>query len=340
MSAARDGEGAARGASGSQVALYRDGVRAGDRRMLAKTITLLESRRADLAAVGQAVLEALVPGTGHGVRLGITGTPGVGKSTFIEALGLHLIERGHRVAVLAVDPSSPRSGGSILGDKTRMERLSQHSAAFIRPSPSGGSLGGVAHRTRETLLLCEAAGFDVVIVETVGVGQSEVAVASMVDFFAVLLQPGAGDELQGMKRGVLELADALVVNKADGEQQGAARRARTMYGHALSMTRPTSAAWRPPVLLASALTGAGIAEFWEQVGTQRAALAESGELTVRRADQARAWMWSRLEEGLRASFRAHPGVARELKRLEAEVGAQKISPGAAARALLETYRRS
>jgi LAO/AO transport system kinase len=339
MSGARDGEGAAPGALRSQIDLHRDGVRTGDRRLLAKTITLLESRRADLAAVGQAVLEELVSYTGNGVRLGITGTPGVGKSTFIEALGLHLIAKGHRVAVLAVDPSSPRSGGSILGDKTRMERLSQHPAAFIRPSPSGGSLGGVAHRTRETLLLCEAAGFDVVIVETVGVGQSEVAVASMVDFFAVLLQPGAGDELQGMKKGVIELADALVVNKADGEQRDAARRARTMYRHALSVMRPASASWRPSVLLTSAVGGEGIDAFWEQVVSQRAALAAAGELAARRADQARAWMWSLVEEALQASFRTHPGVARELRRLEAEVGAQKTSPGAAARALLEAYRR-
>ena len=340
MSGARDGKGAAGDVPRAQVALHRDGVRTGDRRLLAKTITLLESRRKDLAAVGQAVLEQLVSLTGRGVRLGITGTPGVGKSTFIEALGLHLIEQGHRIAVLAVDPSSPRSGGSILGDKTRMQRLSQHPAAFIRPSPSGGSLGGVAYRTRETLLLCEAAGFDVVIVETVGVGQSEVAVASMVDFFAVLLQPGAGDELQGMKKGVLEVADLLVVNRADGEQREAARRAATMYRHALSVMRPASASWRPSVLLASALTGEGIDAFWEQVTSHRKALAGSGELTARRADQARAWMWSLVEEGLQASFRADPGVARELRRLEADVGAQKISPGAAARALLETFRRS
>jgi LAO/AO transport system kinase len=340
MSEVRDGEGAAQDVLHSQVTLHRDGVRAGDRRLLAKTITLLESRRGDLAAIGQAVLEQLVSHAGTGVRLGITGTPGVGKSTFIEALGLYLIDRGHRVAVLAVDPSSPRSGGSILGDKTRMERLSQHPAAFIRPSPSGGSLGGVAHRTRETLLLCEAAGFDVVIVETVGVGQSEIAVASMVDFFAVLLQPGAGDELQGMKKGVLELADALVVNKADGEQRDAARRARTMYRHALSVMRPPSRCWRPSVLLTSAVTGEGIGEFWAQVEGHRAALTAAGELAARRADQARAWMWNLVEEGLQASFRAHPGVARELRRLEAEVGAQKTSPGAAARALLETYRRS
>jgi LAO/AO transport system kinase len=320
------------------VARFRDGVRAGDRRSIAKTITLLESRRPDQAVLGQAVLEELVPHTGAAVRLGITGTPGVGKSTFIEALGLHLIEAGHRVAVLAVDPSSPRSGGSILGDKTRMERLAQESAAFIRPSPSGGSLGGVAYRTRETLLVCEAAGFDVVIVETVGVGQSEVAVASMVDFFAVLLQPGAGDELQGMKRGVLELADALVVNKADGEQRDAARRARTAYRHAVSLLRPVSPHWHPPVLLASARSGEGIEGFWNDVLRHRELLGAAGEIEARRSRQARAWMWSLVEEALQARFRGDPGVARAIPRLEAEVAARKTTPGAAARALLAIFR--
>jgi len=320
------------------VAAYRDGVRTGDRRSIAKTITLIESRRADHAALGQRVLDELVPYTGVAVRLGVTGTPGVGKSTFIEALGLQLTASGKRVAVLAVDPSSPRTGGSILGDKTRMERLAQHPAAFIRPSPSGGALGGVAHRTRETMLVLEAAGFDVVIVETVGVGQSEFTVASMVDFFAVLLQPGAGDELQGMKKGVLELADALVVNKADGEQREAAGRARIAYQHALALLRPTSAHWRPPVLLASAVNGEGIAEFWQQVVTHRAALEAAGELDARRAEQAKAWLWSLVEESLQRSFRSHPAVARAIPRLEAEVAARMTTPGAAARALLDAFR--
>jgi len=323
----------------NDVASWRDGVRGGDRRALAKAITLLESRRADHAKLGQQLLEELLPHAGRAVRLGITGTPGVGKSTFIEALGLHLLAQGHKVAVLAVDPSSPRSGGSILGDKTRMERLAQELGAFIRPSPSGGSLGGVAHRTRETLLLCEAAGFDVVLVETVGVGQSEVAVASMVDCFAVLLQPGAGDELQGMKKGVLELADALVVNKADGEQLDAARRAQIAYRHALGLLRPASPHWRPPVLLASAATGAGIAAFWDVVLEHRSALAAAGELEARRSEQARAWLWTLLEEGLHSSFRMHPEIARALPRLEAEVAARKTSPGAAARELLELYAK-
>lgn len=319
------------------VAEHRDGVRRGDRRLLAKTITLLESRRPDHAALGEAVLEALVPDTGAAVRIGITGTPGVGKSSFIEAFGLHVTGLGRRVAVLAVDPSSPRSGGSILGDKTRMERLAHDERAFIRPSPSGGSLGGVAHRTRETLLLCEAAGFDVTLVETVGVGQSEAAVASMVDFFGVLLQPGAGDELQGMKKGVLELADALIVNKADGELLPAAKRARVAYQHALDLLRPASPHWRPPVLLASAATGEGIARVWETVLAHRAALEASGELVARRREQARAWLWALVGEGLERALREHPAVARAIPRLEAEVQDRKTTPAAAARALLDAF---
>jgi LAO/AO transport system kinase len=327
-------------AEADALARHRDGIRAGDRRMIAKTITLLESRRPDQAALGQAVLEELVPYTGRSARVGVTGTPGVGKSSFIEALGLSLLEAGRRVAVLAVDPSSPRSGGSILGDKTRMERLSQAEGAFIRPSPSGGSLGGVAHRTRETLLVCEAAGFDVVIVETVGVGQSEAAVASMVDFFAVLLQPAAGDELQGMKKGVLELADALVVHKADGDLLPAARRAQLEYQHALDLLRPATPSWRPPVLLASARTGDGIAAFWDTVLAHQRALEASGELAARRREQARAWMWSFVGEGLERAFRGHPTVAREIPRLEAEVEERKTTPAAAARALLSAFQAS
>lgn len=319
------------------VAEYRDGVRRGDRRLLAKTITLLESRRPDLAALGQAVLEDLVAETGSALRIGVTGTPGVGKSSFIEAFGLHLTGTGRRVAVLAVDPSSPRSGGSILGDKTRMERLARDGRAFIRPSPSGGSLGGVAHRTREALLLCEAAGFDVVVVETVGVGQSEAAVASMVDFFAVLLQPGAGDELQGMKKGVLELADVLIVNKADGELLPAARRARVEYQHALHLLRPASNRWRPPVLLASARTGDGIGAVWETVLRHREALEASGELDERRRSQARSWLWALVGEGLERALREHPAVAGALARLEAEVEERKTTPAAAARTLLAIF---
>ncbi len=251
---------------------YAAAIRAGDRRAIARAITLIESTRPDHQAIGQAVLDALVGHAGGAIRVGVTGPPGVGKSTFIEALGLHLVDKGLRIAVLAVDPSSPVTGGSILGDKTRMERLAQSELAFIRPSPSGGALGGVAQRTREVMLFCEAAGFDVVLIETVGIGQSEVAVRSMVDFFLVLLQPGAGDELQGLKRGVLELADALVVNKADGELKAAALRAQGEHALALSLFRPMPGAWKPVALAVSALSGEGVPEVWGAVLAHRQAL--------------------------------------------------------------------
>ncbi len=321
----------------AEAASWADAVRRGERRALARVITLLESTRADQAALGQAVLEALVPYTGAAQRVGITGPPGVGKSTFIEVLGLQLIERGHRVAVLAVDPSSPVTGGSILGDKTRMERLALHEAAFIRPSPSGGSLGGVAHRTRETMLLCEAAGFDVVLVETVGIGQSEVSVASMVDFFLVLVQPGAGDELQGIKKGVLELADALLVNKADGEQARVAERSRAEHAAALGLLRAQSASWKPRVLAASSLQGEGIAEVWQAIEAHRTALEARGERQARRREQARAWMWNLVEEGLQQAFRRHPAVAALIERSERDVESSKTTPAAAARRLLDAF---
>jgi LAO/AO transport system kinase len=321
-----------------RVAAASEAIRGGDRRALARTITLLESSRDDLAAEGQAILEALVPHTGGAVRVGITGPPGVGKSSFIEALGLFLVESGLRVAVLAIDPSSPVTGGSILGDKTRMERLARSASAYIRPSPSGGTLGGVAQRTREALLACEAAGYGVVIVETVGIGQSEVAVAGMVDFFLVLLQPGSGDELQGIKKGVLELADGLVVNKADGELAAAAERSRAQFEGALSLLRPLSAAWSPRVLCASALTGAGIAEVWAMVREQRAALAASGEAERRRREQARAWMWSLVDDGLHRAFRSHPAVAGRIEALEREVESLATTPAHAARALLAAFQ--
>lgn len=314
-------------------------IRRGDRRAVARAITLLESTRPEHRAVAQEMLESLVPATGEAFRVGITGPPGVGKSSFIEALGLRLLERGHRVAVLAVDPSSPLSGGSILGDKTRMERLAQDERAFIRPSPSKGSLGGVAHRTREAMLVCEAAGFDVVLVETVGIGQSEVAVRSMVDFFLVLLQPGAGDDLQGMKKGVLELADALVVTKTDGAQQVLAERTRGDHVRALELLRPASSVWRPPVLATSAVTGAGIDAVWEAVVAHREALRASGELQERRRRQARQWMWSLVEEGLREALRRRPALARRLAELEAEVEEQKTTPAAAAQELLQAFQR-
>lgn len=313
-------------------------IRSGDRRALAQTITLLESTRPDHASRGEAILEALVPDTGGAIRLGVTGPPGVGKSTFIEALGLYLVDAGHRLAVLAVDPSSPVTGGSILGDKTRMEALARREETFIRPSPSGGSLGGVAHRTRESMLVCEAGGFDVVIVETVGIGQSEVTVAGMVDFFLVLLQPGSGDELQGIKKGVLELADGLAVNKADGALAEAADRARHEHENALGLLRPLSPNWQPRVRTVSGLTGEGIAEVWRMVLDHREALTACGEAQGRRREQARAWMWSLVEEGLRRAFRAHPAVAARVEALEKDVESQVASPAAAARTLLAAFQ--
>ncbi len=324
-----------RGARADELA---EGVRAGERRVLAQAITLVESSRPEHRAEAEALLERILPHSGRAARLGISGVPGVGKSTFIEAFGLHLIERGHRVAVLAVDPSSQRGRGSILGDKTRMQDLARAEAAFIRPSPAGGTLGGVARRTREAMLVCEAAGFDVVIVETVGVGQSETAVADMVDMFVLLLQPGAGDELQGIKRGIIELADLLVVTKADGELADAAERAAAEYRGALQFLRPPSPEWRPPVLTCSAVTGAGIAEVWQAVTRFRQALTARGALAAKRASQARAWMWSEVSESLIAALRAHPEVARDLPALEAEVRAGRITPAAAARRLLQAFQ--
>jgi LAO/AO transport system kinase len=310
------------------------GVRSGERRALAKAITLVESTRTDHQHDAQRLLERLLPHTGSAVRVGITGVPGVGKSTFIEAFGLHLIGQGKRVAVLAVDPSSARSGGSILGDKTRMARLSAAPEAFIRPSPSGGSLGGVARRTREAMLVCEAAGYDVVLVETVGVGQSEVAVASMVDFFLVLMLAGAGDELQGIKKGILEIADALAVNKCDGDNVRRVERAAAEYRSALRLFRPVSPNWEPPVLTVSALEGRGMERVWETVTAHRTRLDASGELTARRRQQQRAWLWAMLRDGLEEHFRARADVRRLLPELEAAVEASRITPTEAARRLL------
>ena len=316
---------------------WRDAIRAGDRRAMARAITLLESTREDHAVLGQAILEELVPDSGGAIRVGVSGSPGVGKSQFIETLGLLLVERGQRVAVLAVDPSSPVTGGSILGDKTRMEKLAVHENAFIRPSPSGGSLGGVAQRTREAIIVCEAANFDVALVETVGVGQSEVAVSCMVDFFLVLLLPASGDELQGIKKGVIELADALVVNKADGDTKQAAERTRASYGGALGLMRASGTAWQPQVVTASALQGTGVSEVWEMVLAHREQAEASGELQRKRCSQARDWMWALVEEGLEKGFRSHPGVRREIPDLERDVEALKTTPAAAARALLEVF---
>ncbi len=309
-------------------------LRAGSRRALAKAITLVESTRADHREQAQALLTLLLPHTGTAARIGITGVPGVGKSTFIEAFGLHLIGAGKRVAVLAVDPSSARSGGSILGDKTRMARLSVTPEAFIRPSPSGGSLGGVARRTREAMLVCEAAGYDVVIVETVGVGQSEVTVASMVDFFLVLMLPGAGDELQGIKKGIVEIADALAVNKCDGDNVPRAIKAAAEYRAALRLFRHTSANWSPPVLTVSALEGRGMDDVWRVVLEHRQTLAATGELDRKRREQQQAWLWSMLRDGLERQFLARPDVRRLLPELEAAVGDGRLTATAAADRLL------
>ena len=314
-----------------------NGVLNGDRRSLAQAITLAESTRSDHRIEAEKLLAALLPKSGRSVRVGISGAPGVGKSSFIEAFGLHLAEQGHRVAVLAVDPSSRVSGGSILGDKTRMEELSRHPSAFIRPSPAGNSLGGVARRTRECILICEAAGFDVVIVETVGVGQSETAVAEMCDLFMLLLAPAAGDELQGIKKGIVELADLIVVNKADGELVEAANHAAADYRSAVHMIRPASPNWRVPVLTCSALTGDGIAKVWRKIEDFQDKMTALGEFGTRRANQAKAWMWSEIEESLIAALRVHPEVEKRVDALEADVAQGTCSPGAAAREMLSAF---
>src|SRR5687767_4938545 len=307
------------------------------RRAIAKTITLLESTRTDHRARAEALLDALLPSSGKSFRLGISGVPGVGKSTFIEALGLHLIQHGHRVAVLAVDPSSSLSGGSILGDKTRMERLSVNDAAFIRPSPTSGALGGVAEHTREALLLCEAAGFDVVIVETVGVGQSETAVAEMTDMFLLLLSPGGGDDLQGVKRGVMELADLLIVNKADGDLAAAAERTASDYAHALRLMHALHEDWQPSVVKCSALKGEGMAAVWDKVQAFRKATAKTGEFDGRRRDQAKNWLWQEVSDGLLERLKSDPDLADRLAKLETKVAQRKASPAAAARSLLSSF---
>ncbi len=313
---------------------------AGDRRALAQAITLIESTRSDHRERADELLAAVLPHTGQkggkSVRLGITGVPGVGKSTLIERFGLSLIEKGRSLAVLAIDPSSKRGGGSILGDKTRMEELSRRHAAFIRPSPAGSTLGGVARRTREAMLLVEAAGFDTVLVETVGVGQSETAVADMVDMFIVLLLPAGGDDLQGIKRGVIELADLIVVNKADGDLEAAARRSAADYQHALRMLRSPTAGWTPVVTTCSAQTGEGVSEIWNVVERFNEAVGEKG-IARRRAEQARAWMWNEVGETLLSELKKHPEVRKLAGGLEREVEAGKATPAAAARRMLQAF---
>jgi LAO/AO transport system kinase len=314
-----------------------DGIRRGDRRALARAITLAESPRPDHRSAADEVLDTLAPETGGARRVGISGPPGVGKSTFIEALGNHVLDEGLRLAVLAVDPSSRRTGGSILGDKTRMPELARRSEAFIRPSPGGGQLGGVARRTREAMLLCEAFGFDVVVVETIGVGQSEVAVSDMVDLFLLLVAPGGGDELQGIKRGIMELADLVVVNKSDGDLAAAAGRTRADYAAAVHLLRPKWHSWATEVLACSALTGSGIDEVWHAVERFGDAVRASGELDRVRARQAMAWLWSEVSDALLERFRADPSVVGLLDEVEADVAAGRATPTVAARRLLDAF---
>jgi LAO/AO transport system kinase len=325
------------------VSKLADQVVQGDRRALARAITLVESTRADHRDEAESLLEAVLPKTGNALRIGITGAPGVGKSTFIEAFGLKLIARGKRPAVLAVDPSSRRSGGSILGDKTRMAELAKRSEAFIRPSPSGvgtdgGGFGGIARRSRDVLLLCEAAGFDPILVETVGVGQSETAVAEMTDLFMLLLMPAAGDDLQGIKRGIMELADLLLINKADGDLEAAAGRTAADYAHALRLMQPRHRAWNAEVLRCSALTGAGIAEICAKVEAFGSAVGDSGELAAQRRHQAVLWFNRELSLAVMDRLAADPDLARRLEGLERQVAEGAITPSAAARQILASWR--
>jgi LAO/AO transport system kinase len=314
---------------------YAQGVLNGDRRLIAKTITVIESSLPAHQRLAQTIIDLLLPYAGKAIRLGITGVPGVGKSTFIESLGTMLVKKGHRVAVLAVDPSSKRSGGSVLADKTRMEKLAVEERAFIRPSPSGGTLGGVARKTRETMILCEAAGFDVVIVETVGVGQSETTVASMVDFFLVLMIAGAGDELQGIKKGILELADAVAVNKADGDNIERAEFARKQYETALHFLAPSSPNWTPSVLTCSALEIIDIDVIWETVLKHHRIFTQTGELKANREKQAVDWMWALVKEGLKDRFFQNPEVKKILPETIKEVEKGTIASTIAASRLLD-----
>jgi LAO/AO transport system kinase len=318
---------------------YIQGVLAANRLMLSRTITLIESALPAHQEMVRTIIDCLLPHTGNAVRLGITGVPGAGKSTFIDSFGSLLTRLGHRVAVLAIDPSSTRSGGSILGDKTRMLNLSVNDRAFIRPSPSGGTLGGVARKTRETMLVCEAAGFDVIIIETVGVGQSETTVSSMVDFFLVLMIAGGGDELQGIKKGVLEVADAIVINKADGDNKRRAELACREYQTALHLLTPGSKDWDPPVLTCSALKKIGLNEIWETVADHHKALKTAGEFDAKRRKQAQDWMYFLLEEGLKSWFFSHPDIKDNLPRLRSAIHNQEISPTAAAGQLLNHLSR-
>ena len=298
--------------------------------MLARAITLIESKRSDHQKAARALVQEILPASGQAIRVGITGMPGVGKSTSIDALGTFLTGKGNKVAVLTVDPSSRRTGGSILGDKTRMARLAADPNAFIRPSPASGTLGGVASKTRETMLLTEAAGFDVVLVETVGIGQSEITVADMTDFFLVLMLPGAGDELQGLKKGVVELADMIAINKADGDNVARANAAAAEYRAALHILSPRSQNWRPPVITYSALTGNGVSDLWNHVLAHRAAMDKSGEFAQQRREQQVKWMWTMIEERLVGRVKSDADIKARLPALEAAVAEGRLSPAVAA----------
>jgi LAO/AO transport system kinase len=322
------------------IAAYVDGVRRGDRAILARAITLVESERHDDAQPAAELLDAVLPYTGQARRVGITGVPGAGKSTLIDVLGLHLVhDRGERVAVLSVDPSSPVTGGSLLGDKTRMARLAVEERAFVRPSPARGHLGGVAPRTREAILLCEAAGFSTVLVETVGVGQSETAVRDLTDVFVLLLLPGAGDELQGLKRGIVEMADLLAITKADGATRAAADRARDDYGRALHLFPPSADGWTPTVQTTSAMEGEGIAELWERILAHQAHAEAGGHRLARRREQAVAWMRELLSVGLARALRRDPQASERVVELERSVAAFEVSPLAAAQEILARFLR-
>ncbi|HEX7094714.1 MAG TPA: methylmalonyl Co-A mutase-associated GTPase MeaB [Acidimicrobiales bacterium] len=316
---------------------YVEGVLRGDRTVLGRAITLVESTKREHQELAQKMLLELLPHAGKAHRIGITGVPGAGKSTFIDSFGSNLTSEGHRVAVLAVDPTSTRSGGSILGDRTRMQRLSADSAAFIRPSPTGGTLGGVTRSTREAIVVVEAAGYDVVLVETVGVGQSETLVAGMVDFFLVLMIPGAGDELQGIKRGVLELADMIVVNKADSGNEARARAAASEYQHALRLMQPASPTWQPPVLTCSAKENIGLDTIWKQIELHRRTMMATGEWDLKRNRQQIDWMWSTVDDRVLGALRSHPAVRALLPSLEDDVAHGRLTPTLAAERILAAF---